>query len=225
MIPPMIRTSPSAGRCDALSPNGEGMDSTRCGAPCALVIGTPVEGRRPIEAARCDEHGGEAAAREAVRSAWSMRAPASVGDDDAVLDAGCLGLTSEHAIVVLREEPPHWLAFLGVGSHVRPVVNPNGKPRRRRAGTTQEERAKPSCVFLDEASALAAARAAWRVELERRIEEIRVARGGTLDWGARIEPAAEPIVVRPRVGESAYAALERAQTEQHQAKEERWVAK
>jgi hypothetical protein len=69
---------------------------TADGATFAMI------GRRPLTACYCADHGGVARAAARLAAAWSYLAPACVGDDAAVTDAGVAGLGSEHAYVVLR---------------------------------------------------------------------------------------------------------------------------
>lgn len=199
MIPttPTIHLELAAGRCGHLLDDAAW---STCRASCARVVGVPVAGRRPVQRAYCDEHGGEERARAEVGRAWSMVAPASVGGDDAVLDAGNLSLCSEHVYLVLREERGRWLAFRGIGSHVQPV--PAGPPRQRGA----KRKSKASYTFASRDEAFAAGLAAWRAGIEATVATITAARGGTLAWGAPVEPRSEPIILEPLPGQSAYAA-------------------
>lgn len=81
-----------------------------------------------------------------------------------------------------RKRP--WLAQLGLGSHLIHVG----------AYATREE-------------ALAAGLAEWRMRVSEWLGEIREARGGTLDWGVPVRPLAEPILVEPKPGQSAWDAI------------------
>jgi hypothetical protein len=105
-----------------------------------------------------------------------MLAPAEVGGDVEVQQAGCLSLCSEHAVICVREGMPvqggGWVIALGLGSYQRAL--------------------KGRHASLDEA--LAAGIVAWLAMLNARIAEITRARGGTLEWGLPVMPRAEPIV-------------------------------
>lgn len=148
----------------------------------------------------CGAHGGHARALEVAQSDWSYLAPASVGDAKAVLDAGLRSLSSEHVYVVVRPctFSGVWLVWLGLGSHLAPVPRPDydgcGRPGcrscREGLGCGRRKHAHPSLE-----AARAAGVAAWRENLTRTVEEIRAQRGGTLAWGAPIEPREEPTVL------------------------------
>lgn len=160
-------------------------------------------GRPDAVAAYCLEHGGEERARALAERDWNYVAPESVDD---VEDAGCMGLQSTHAYVVVRQVPPAqggvWLAWLGLGSLLTPVVNPKGE-RRPRGGRRQGKyQDRPLTSFPARNEALEAARAQWRRELTARVEEIRRARGGTLGWGTPVEPLDEPIIILLEQGDS-----------------------
>jgi len=58
-------------------------------------------------------------------------------------------------------------------------------------------------------AALEAGRAAWAARVQSDVDAIREARGGTLDWGVPVAPLADPVVLEPREGESAWDAVER----------------
>lgn len=162
-------------------------------------------GRPDARACYCAAHGGEERARQEAERSWDYVAPASVGDHDDVEEAGCLQLQTPHAYVVLRQTPVAqggtWLAWLGLGSLLRPVKNPhprvrlqgNGRPRTR-GGKTYSGRNGALAFDLRE-RALAQALIEWRAGLDARIDEIRTARGGTLDWGSPVEPLDSPIVI------------------------------
>lgn len=173
----------------------------------------------------CEEHGGRARAQREAECDWNHLAPASVGDEEDVQDAGCMGLTTRHAYLTIQHEPAgagravdRWLASLGIGSHMVQVANPatrvswqpgehapKGAPRRKRnayrayAETKEEWRIRCATVggyaFLTRESAIAEGTRVWRETLATRVEEIRRARGGTFNWGVEIEPLAEPIIV------------------------------
>lgn len=79
-----------------------------CGAPAEPTVtrATPA-GRPPATGgAYCTEHGGTARSRAEAELDWNLRAPASVGDAAAVLEAGGRVLASEHVYVVVRRQPP-----------------------------------------------------------------------------------------------------------------------
>src|SRR5690606_1305472 len=154
-------------------------------------------------AAFCDEHGGEARARALAERDWNYVAPESVDD---VEDAGCMGLQTPHAYVVVRQVPPAqggvWLAWLGLGSFRTSVAHPGGE-RRPRGGRRQGKcQDRPPTSFPTRNEALEAARAQWQRGLTARVEEIRRARGGTLAWGTPVEPLEEPIVILLEQGDS-----------------------
>lgn len=91
-----------------------------------------------------------------------------------------------HHAASVRARPRPWLAQIGIGSMIEHVA---------------------ACVTREEA--LAAARAAWRVRVERDVAEITAQRGGTLGWGLPVRPRSEPIVVEPQAGETAWDAYSR----------------
>lgn len=162
-------------------------------------------GRPDAVAAYCDEHGGESRARIHASSSWDYVAPESVGDHDDVENAGCMGLQSPHAYVVVRqvaqEQGGKWLAWLGLGSLLTPVANPNGQ-RRNRGGRMGKYADRPATSFPTRSEALEAATIAWRCGLQARVEAIRRARGGSLDWGTPVEPLSEPIIIVLEQGDS-----------------------
>lgn len=169
------------------------------------------EGRPEAVAAYCDEHGGEARARAEAERDWNYVAPAGVGDAEAVEHAGCLCLGTPEAYIVARHTSEVtggvWLAWLGLGSRLTPVVNPepavklraNGQPRKRGGKRPRGDGTKS---FPSREAALRQAKVAWAEGVERRVTEIREARGGTLAWGAPVEPLEEPIVIVLEQGDS-----------------------
>ena len=176
-------------------------------------------GRPDAVAAYCAEHGGEARARAVARADWNYLAPESVGGARAVEDAGCQQLQTPEAYVVLRQTPESqggtWLAWLGLGSLLTPVANPepqvrlraNGQPRvrggrRHRSGRDGHSRSSGASSFPSRELALTAAEAAWSQRLAARVAEIRAARGGTLDWGTPVEPLEAPVVILLEQGDS-----------------------
>ena len=127
-----------------------------------------------------------------------------------MLDAGLLALTSREAYVVVRPEHGVWLAWLGLGSHLLAVSNPEGGRRDRegklatRRGRGGARVVKGAKSFASRENALSAATAAWGRNLEERIACITRARGGTLAWGRPLAPLAEPIVIELGVHGSAW---------------------
>jgi hypothetical protein len=174
----------------------------------------------------CAAHGGRERAQQEAERDWNWLAPECVGDAAAVLAAGTLQLTTEHAYVVVRPRSEHgiWLAWLGLGSHLEPVPRtaydgcgrPGCRSCREGQGCGRRRHAFPS-------RALAAADAItlWRRRLRARIEEISAARGDTLSWGMPVTPLADPLVlelgdhgsawdeamVRERIGSEGLAAI------------------
>lgn len=267
---------PTAGvHCDAEPAyRAEPYARTRDGADL-VSLGRPIS----RGSAYCDAHGGMERSRAERDSSWHYLAPASVGDEADVLDAGTLALDSTCVYVVVRhhayETTPErvevvltdqahealrarlgpslagWACprrTLGSGwrAELRLAVYHAGAIEVHRAGqpvTDEEladleargvlrsfrllparvrERAHPYAVSLGvgshtllltetrtEKQAIAIGRADWRRHVDQTVARIREARGGTLDWGMPIRPLAEPIIVRPEPGESAWDALER----------------
>lgn len=63
-------------------------------------------GRQPVLAGPyCTDHGGFERAMREAEADWRVLAPASVGDEHAVLNAGALALDSRAAYLVVRREP------------------------------------------------------------------------------------------------------------------------
>lgn len=152
-------------------------------------------GRPDATACYCDEHGGLARAEREAHADWNYAAPESVGGAGAVLEAGVECLRTTEAYVVLRQSPPEnggtWLAWLGLGSLMAPVRNP--EPPMRRGRPRPDGRGQYS--FAARVYAEQAARAMWSEQVARRVTEIREARGGTLGWGVAVEPLDAPIVI------------------------------
>lgn len=171
-------------------------------------------GRPDVVAAYCDSHGGEARAREEAERDWNYVAPESVGDAEAVLVAGCASLQSPDVYLVVRQVPESqggmWLAWLGLGSMLEPVVNPspivrlqsNGKPRTRGGSRVRRSPDTPSHSFPSREAALSRGREAWESGVRDRVEEIRQLRGGTLTWGVPVEPRGEPIIIMLEQGDT-----------------------
>lgn len=130
-------------------------------------------GRGVVRRSYCAAHGGAARAQAEAEKAWVMVAPESVGDVDHVQYAGSLMLNSEHKVISVRWFGVRVVVFLGTGSHLMPVG---------------------SFPLLEYPAALAAGRGALHVERERRIEEIKALRGGTLDWGLPVVPREQLLV-------------------------------
>lgn len=155
-----------------------------CGVPATAWTAHPP-GRSPESECLCAPHGGDARALELLSRSWPVLAPDVVGDDVAVMDAGAAGLSSLDVYVAVRPHGARWVAALGIGGHTRQL--------------------RGSYPTADAAEAVGVA--AWRRQVSRDVEEITAARGGTLGWGMPVRPIDNPIVLRCRAGQSAYAAL------------------
>lgn len=181
----------------------EVVDTGQCRNEGVVVRLRCPRGRPDAVAAFCAAHGGEARARAAAQADWNYVAPESVDD---VEDAGCMGLQTSHAYVVVRQVPPDqggiWLAWLGLGSLLTPVANPNGERRQRGGRRHGKQLDRPPTSFPTRNDALEAACAEWRRGVEARVDEIRRARGGTLAWGTPVEPLGEPIIILLEQGDS-----------------------
>jgi len=182
----------------------------RCGLPGAEVrLQCPAGRPDAVGGPYCDEHGGHALALAEAEREWNYLAPASVGRAEAVRDAGSTALRTPEAYIVLRQTPESqggtWLAWLGLGSMMRPV--PSGAAPNRRGGRAHkragEKRARTGTrAFSSRAAAEAAAVVAWRRNARNTVEVIRDHRGGTLDWGVPVEPLEAPIVLVLEQGDS-----------------------
>jgi hypothetical protein len=64
-------------------------------------------------------------------------------------------------------------------------------------------------TYTTAAEAEQAGRAAWRARLDHDVQRIRELRGGTLGWGLPVQPATDPMIVRPRPGECGWDAYAR----------------
>jgi len=163
-------------------------------------------GRPDAVSAYCDEHGGEERARRAASRDWNYLAPESVGGAAAVENAGCMQLQTVHAYVVLRQVPQQqggkWLAWRGLGSMLTPVVNPQGQRRSRGGKAKAKQKDAPVTSFPTREAALELAILESRRATTARVEEIRRARGGTLEWGTPVEPLDEPVVIVLEQGDS-----------------------
>lgn len=91
-----------------------------------------------------------------------------------------------HRPAGVRARPRPWIAQIGIGSMARHVG----------AYATREE-------------AIDRGIEAWRANLERRIQEIRAMRGGTLDWGIPVTPREQPMLIESLPGESSWDTYER----------------
>lgn len=171
-------------------------------------------GRPDAVAAYCELHGGQPLALEVAQSDWNYAAPESVGDVEAVQIAGGACLQTPEAYVVIRQTPENqgatWLAFLGLGSMLTPVANPepavrlqrDGRPRTRGGSRGRRSPDTPSRSFAIREAALSAARQTWEARVKERVDFIRKLRGGTLAWGLPVEPLAEPVVIVLEQGDS-----------------------
>lgn len=173
----------------------------QCGAPGVAVTlrcpaGRPDASGGPF----CELHGGAERAQRFAAGDWNYAAPESVGDAEAVLEAGAACLRTEHAYVVLvdmgrREDGPWpWRAFLGLGTHQIPVLNPSPRVRVRANGEPRND-GRGRNTFQSLADARAAAVREWQRVLTARIDEITHMRGGTLEWGVPVEPLPQPVVI------------------------------
>ncbi len=184
-----------------------------CGAAATEVVCAPdVPGRDIVRECLCDAHGGGAMATARVLRDWNVAAPPSVGDEEAVTEAGTATLASQHVYVVVRPENGRWLAALGIGSHTQQVRRIDADPERARKASP-EHRAQHARTrrgggnsWATREEAMSAGMVAWRAEVDRDVAEITALRGGTLAWGMPVAPRAEPIVLVAEHGQSAYAA-------------------
>lgn len=97
----------SRARCAAVT-DYESVD--RCDAPALRVSVDPGAGRDRVSECLCDEHGGTDRALEMLRRDWAVVAPLSVGDDQAVTDAGTWSLTTTEAVVRIFREREELIA-------------------------------------------------------------------------------------------------------------------
>jgi len=185
-----------------------GFPPRRCGRP-ATQVSLPCPCGRPdaVGGPYCDEHGGEARARAEAETDWNYQAPASVGSATAVHDAGHMHLDTRDAYLVVRPETgkeggpssDRWLAWLGIGSFLLGVRAPGTVPHRRRREHMADYRARcaldGSYAFRSRHDALTEATRVWRERLAAHVHEIRLARGGTLDWGVPVQPLTDPIII------------------------------
>jgi len=171
----------------------------RCGRSGGQVVCSNLPHGRSASACYCLEHGGTDRAMRELASDWMVAAPDSVGDAESVQQAGSEGLDSRDSIVLLRPEHSRWLAWIGAGSLMEQVANPDpalrlslsGRPRRRAAG----KRPRGLYAFYTLDAARAAALAYWKMWHEAHVASIRVRRGGTLAWGVPVELVSSPRVV------------------------------
>lgn len=191
----------------------------RCDAPAPrLTVDLRHLDRGEITACYCERHGGEKRVLDEIGSDWMVAAPPSVGSGERVLEAGARCLTTREAYVVIRPEKKAsadgyvWLAWLGVGGTLEQIENPNppvkldkvGKPLTRPRGVKRVPRGTKS--FPSREEALVAAVAAWRRNLDAVLASITSQRGGTLAWGAPIEPLPEPVVLEVPIGSNGWDA-------------------
>jgi len=162
-------------------------DYWRCGAPSApaTCLPCPAGRRDAVAGPYCEAHGGATRAQREAEADWLYVAPASVGSEYDVQNAGCAALCSEHVYVVVRAEGTRYTVALGIGSHTTTL-------RGSHASAMEAEKY---------------GRAAWATRLARDTETIRVMRGGTLAWGMSIAPREAPIVLHPATKASAWDAL------------------
>ena len=150
-----------------------------CGKPgeCAIIEtppGRPSVKRGPY----CEEHGGYTRARNEANTNWLVLAPASVGDIRAVQTAGSLGLRGRHTTLVIKCVNNYWFAYRGTGRRAENIPNNDAIAH-----------------FQTKAEAIEKAVKVWKVKFDERIEYIRKARGGTLDWGHSITLMTEPNIL------------------------------
>lgn len=79
------------------------VDDEQCERKAELVVRFP-HGRRTV-AGYCHLHGGTERALQDIENDWNTRAPASVGDAQAVMDAGTMSLSRDFTRVGLRCVP------------------------------------------------------------------------------------------------------------------------
>ena len=160
-----------------------------------VVLPTPAGRPQAVGGPYCDVHGGLARSRTEAERDWYYAAPACVGDAEAVVDAGAQALCSVHACVVVRPEHGRWLAWLGIGGLLQGVANPRARVRHRGGkGRDRHRRSSGRYAFTTREAALETAVAVWRQTVSTRVDEIRMARGGTLDWGLAVAPRDEPLI-------------------------------
>lgn len=130
-----------------------------CGQPGTgvRVSGLPSGRRDHTESALCPAHGGEAQARTYAERNWSVVAPAVVGDDHDVLQAGADSLRSDDAMIVIREIEPHEQSAcvsLGLTAEAHDHLV---KTLGRRGAAAMGWRGRTRTVAVDR----------WRIELRR----------------------------------------------------------
>lgn len=196
-------SSASGGRSSMRGPCVELLDLStplrRCGRP-GVGVSLPCPSGRPnaVGGPYCEEHGGLARAQHEAETEWDYVAPASVGDSEAVLSAGCASLDSSNVYVVLRHEGSRWLAWLGVGGHMVGVHAPGTRPHRKHheSKAAYEERCRAGgYAFASREAAEAEGVRVWRETVDRDVADITRQRGGTLSWGMPIAPLADPVVI------------------------------
>ena len=165
-------------------------------------------GRGHVSRSYCADHGGVERARRELGEDDLLQAPRVVGDRDAVMIAGSLGFVGGDRQIALLEENGVWLAFCGHGGVLKPVDNPAGYERSRDGNIRTRVRKRDGKrvprggkSFPTRDDALAAALAAWRRGITRRVAEIIYARGGTLAWGRPLDDLREPTICDVEKGE------------------------
>lgn len=156
-----------------------------CGAPGEGVRLEPPRPGRPfvVGGPYCEAHGGAERARAEADADWMIRAPASVGDASAVLEAGTAALRTSERYVVLRSRGGGWWsAGIGLGSRLEEL----------------------SGVWASELDACAYGAHVWRQRLEARLRELHELRGGDIGWGIPVAPPPAPLVVRLEGAGNAY---------------------
>lgn len=159
----------------------------------------------------CEAHGGEARAIQVAEGQWNFAAPSSVGDAEAVTQAGNAHLDTTHAYIVIRPTHPgqgavRWLASLGIGSRQIPVGKLPGSCARVNCRRCAEGRycGRGAKAFDSPEAAVAAAFDAWRERLDTTVKAIEAMRGGTLAWGLEVAPRTTPIVLQLGPGDNAW---------------------
>jgi len=193
--------------------SGVKLMSAASGTPLADLERPPV-----VAGPYCEAHGGKARAQSEAVEDWYHAAPDSVGDADAVLDAGTRVPCSEHRIIVLRgpDDRGRWQAWRGLGTHARTIYPRGVEAERReillryngrRKNARRRAQAAHSALFDDADEALRRALEVLRGECEAEVERIRKLRGGTLSWGMPVSVERSPAIkILPVSGGDAWKA-------------------
>lgn len=197
------------------------VDDERCTRIGKRVVRWP-HGRR-TSAAYCPLHGGEKRALQDIDASWNARAPASVGDAQAVQDAGLRGWQHSYNDTSLRWVPElvteQWHAVRrGIPGGSRTFMTraaaeayaesvPDAEIRHRRhvrlahwvyaVGTYGQTRELGTAATKEEALSQLEA---WRQRMhEEDVATITKARGGDLHWGLPIPKLAplDPAILNP----------------------------